>query len=298
MLEIELASLDFRYEGHRMRVRSVESRLLSEISERGIVEPVEGVDIDGARVLLNGFKRCRCARKLGIGLVPYCSLGADEAAGIMSLLREANNRGLSILEQARFIKELHDRHGMDTARIAGALSRSKSWVSMRTGLMREMSERVRQKLFSGAFPVYPYMYTLRRFMRMNGVLKREVDEFVVAVSGKGLSVRDIEQLASGYFRGPSEFGEQIRAGNVTLPLARMREVPAPEDGCGEFERVLLKDFEIIHKYMRRVMGKSLDKRLTHRAFCAQAHLLSAGILSLAPAFIQATRDLHDKCGQA
>lgn len=298
MSEIELSSLDFRYEGHRMRVRSVEARLLSEIAECGIIEPVEGVDIDGVRVLLNGFKRCRCARKLGIGVIPYRSLGADEAAGIMLLLREANNRGLSILEQARFIAELHDRHGLDTARIAGALSRSKSWVSMRTGLMREISERVRQKLFSGAFPVYPYMYTLRQFMRMNGVRRSEVDEFVVAVSGKGLSVRDIEQLAHGYFRGPAEFREQIHAGNVALPLARMRDVPVSDDGCGEFERVLLKDFEIIQKYMRRVMGKSLDKRLKRRAFYAQAHLLSAGILSLAPAFIQAMRDFHDKCGQA
>ncbi len=45
MLEIELSSLDFRYEGHRMRVRSVESRLLAEIAECGIIEPVEGVDI-------------------------------------------------------------------------------------------------------------------------------------------------------------------------------------------------------------------------------------------------------------
>jgi hypothetical protein len=121
---------------------------------------------------------------------------------------------------------------------------------------------------------------------------------VVAVSGKGLSVRDIEQLAHGYFRGSKEFGEQIRAGNVALPLALMRDIPVSEDGCGEFERVLLKDLELIQKYMRRIMGKSLDKRLKNRAFYAQAHLLSAGILSLAPAFVEATRDLHDKCGQA
>src|SRR2546429_443850 len=34
------------------------------------------------------------------------------------------------------------------------------------------------------------------FMRMNGVHKQEVEEFVVALSGKKLSVRDIEQLAT------------------------------------------------------------------------------------------------------
>lgn len=298
MLEIELSSLDLRYECHRMKDRTGELRLLADIAERGIVEPVEGVDVGGARVLLNGFKRCRCARRLGLGVVRYSSLGVDEAAGIMALLRSANNRSLTILEQAQFVVELKDRHGMNTSQIAGALSKSKSWVSMRVGLMSEMSARVRQKLFSGAFPVYPYMYTLRQFMRMNGVRKRDIEEFVMAVSGKGLSVRDIDQLAHGWFRGPAEFAEQIRAGNVAFPLERMRQVPTDEDGCSEYERVFLKDLEISRKYMQRTMGKSLDRRLKNRAFHAQAHLLIAGILSIAPSYIQTMRKLHDKCGQA
>jgi len=37
---------------------------------------------------------------------------------------------------------------------------------MRLGLIAEMSATIRAKLFSGTFPVYSYMYTLRQFMRM------------------------------------------------------------------------------------------------------------------------------------
>jgi hypothetical protein len=66
---------------------------------------------------------------------------------------------------------------------------------MRLGLISEMSAAIRAKLFSGAFPVYCYMYTLRQFMRMNGVSGQDVEQFVAALSGKGLSVREIEQLA-------------------------------------------------------------------------------------------------------
>ena len=44
---------------------------------------------------------------------------------------------------------------------------------------------------------------------MNGVKKQEIEDFVVAVSGKKLSVREIEQLAHGYFRGPESFREAI-----------------------------------------------------------------------------------------
>jgi predicted transcriptional regulator len=201
------------------------------------------------------------------------------------------------MEQARFVEELRGQHRMNVAEIAEALSRSKAWVSMRVGLMGELSVRVRQKLFSGAFPVYSYMYTLRQFMRMNKVGKDQIEEFVVAVSGKGLSVRDVEQLAHGYFRGPASFAEQIRQGNLALPLERLRQVPPPDEGCNAFEQAMLKDIEIVQKYMQRVMGKSLDKRLASPAFCAQAHLLLAGLLSRSPGFSQSVRQLHDRCGQ-
>ncbi|RZB35720.1 MAG: hypothetical protein SRB2_02847 [Desulfobacteraceae bacterium Eth-SRB2] len=58
-----------------------------------------------------------------------------------------------------------------------------------------------QNGFSGHFPVYAYMYTLRPFIRMNGINKKEVDIFVSSVAGKNLSIRDIEILAHGYFKG-------------------------------------------------------------------------------------------------
>ncbi len=296
--EIELSILDLRYESYRMKNESLEARLLSSIAQGGIEEPLEGVDRQGACILLNGFKRYRCARKLGIEMAPYTSLGEDEAVGIMSLLRTSNNKTLSILEQAGFIDELKNLHRMGVTEIATELSRSKAWVSMRLGFIGEMSAKVRQKLFTGAFPVYPYMYTLRQFMRMNGVKKSEVEDFVVALSGKRLSVRDIEQLAHGYFLGPESFREEIRGGNIALSLDRMRRVSADPDGCNSFERVLLNDLEITQKYMQRVMGKAPDRRLSTRAFHAQANLLTAGILSRASAFFQALRGLHDRSGQA
>ena len=296
--EVELATLDLRYEDHRMKQPALEARLLTSIAQRGIEEPLEGADVRGANLLLNGFKRYRCARRLGIARAPYTSLGEDEAVAIMSLLRTSNNKALGILEQAWFIDELKNMHKMSVAEIAGELSRSKGWVSMRVGLIAELGRKVREKLFAGAFPVYSYMYTLRQFMRMNGVKKSEVEGFVEALSGKRLSVRDIEYLAHGYFRGPESFREEICRGNIALPLARLREAPEDPQGCNDFERALLKDLEITQKYMQRVMGKSQDRRLENRAFHVQANLLTAGILSRERAFVEALRGLHDRSGQA
>lgn len=297
-MEIELSQLDLRYEGFRMKNPGLEEKLLGSIAQRGIEEALEGVEVGAVSVLLNGFKRHRCARKLRLQRVPFASMGADEVTGIMTLLRVSNNKALSLLEQARFIDELKNVQKMSVAQIATELSRSKAWVSMRLGLMSEMGEAIRQQLFSGAFPVYSYMYTLRQFMRMNGVKREQIDLFVGALAGKKLSVREIEQLAHGYFRGPESFRQEILSGNVALPLERMAHVPRDPDGCSEFERVLLKDLEIVQKYMQRVMGKGQDRRLISRNFHAQCHLLAGGILSRNTAFLHSLRQLHDRSGQA
>jgi predicted transcriptional regulator len=296
--EVELASLDLRYQGLRLQEASAEGRLLASITQRGIEEPLEGVQVETLNVLLNGFKRYRCARRLHLATVPYVSLGSDEVAGILALLRMSRSRTLSILEQAGFIDELKSVRRLSVAEIAEELSVSKSWVSMRLGLLQEMSPVVREKLFSGAFPVYPYMYTLRQFMRMNKVPRQEIEQFVVAVSGKKLSVREIEQLAHGCFRGPASFRQEVFQGNIALPLARLQQVPPDPEGCNEFERVLLGDLEILQKYMQRVMGKSQDERLQSRSFHAQSHLLTGGILSRNTAFLHTLKALHDRNGQA
>jgi len=296
MSDIELSNLDLRYKSLRMKNKKQEGTLLSSIAERGIEEPLEGVDAEGVHVLLNGFKRYRCARKLNIKTVPYTSLGQDPVMGMVALLRNSQARSLNILEQAGFIDELRTLQQLSIAEIAELLSRSKAWVSMRTGLIGEMTDVIRLKLFSGAFSVYSYMYTLRQFMRMNSVSKQQIEEFVVALSGKNLSIRQIEQLAHGYFRGSESFRHEIRSGNITLTLEQQGgEDPA---GCNGFERGLLKDLAFTSKSMQRVMGKSHNPRLKTPAFHAQANLLTGRILDQSDLFIQTMRQLHDRSRHA
>ena len=151
---VVLSSLDRQYEGHRLRDDAREARLLASIAQRGIEEPLEGVDTPEGRFLLNGFKRYRCANKLGIQCVPYLSLGREEATGIVNLMRVSSATALGILEQARFLVDLLTIHNLSVAEVAETLSRSKGWVSMRRGLLDEMGEPIQQILFRGAFPVY------------------------------------------------------------------------------------------------------------------------------------------------
>src|SRR5260370_22497130 len=114
-----------------MKNPGLEARLLASIAVRGIEEPLEGVDRADGNILLNGFKRYRCASKLGIRVARYASLGEDEALGILNLLRVSNDRSMTILEQARFIDELRKLQQMSVADIANHTSRSKAWANRR-----------------------------------------------------------------------------------------------------------------------------------------------------------------------
>ena len=295
--EIELSQLDLRYEGHRLRQRGLEDRLLASIAREGIREPLAGVVVDTVWVLLDGFKRYRCAHQLHVERVPFVRLGQDEASAIVELLGQVRRSRLSVLEEGRFLDELKAR-GMSLAEMADALGRSKAWVSLRLGLLEAMSPVVQEKVFGGGLPVYSWIYTIAPFRRLNGVTVGQVEEFVGAVSGRGLSVRQIEQLAHGYFRGPESFRQELRGGHLTLLLQQMAAVPVDPDGCSEFERILVGDLEQIQKHAQRVAGKSQDRRLQSRAFFVQCHLLTGSLLSRGKCFLQILKQLHDRTHQA
>jgi len=108
-------------------------------------------------------------------------------------------------------------------RYSQAPGKKQSWVSVRVGIIGEMSRSVISKIMSGEFPVYSYMYTLRQFRRINCVKDEEIDDFVNSVAGKNLSIRDLDLLAHGYFKGGEEFREQIKSGKVLWGLKRMKE---------------------------------------------------------------------------
>lgn len=294
--QIEISNLDMRYETFRLKSKKIESALLTSIIEHGIQEPLKGVDIgDEKKILLDGFKRYRCAKKLNIGIVPYYSFGRDEPIGVIKLIRISNTKTLTILEQAKMIDELQKVHSMSTADIAGLLEKSKSWVSVRTGIFKEMSKYVMKRVFNGDFPVYSFMYTLRQFIRINAISKTDIDDFVKAVAGKGLSIRDIELLANGFFKGKEDFRQQVKDGNITWGLSRLKESSAQTTECTTAEQRMLRDLEAVQRYMQKITFMAGDDKLGNDVFYAQAGLLAREIIEFMDSFNLAVRNLYDRC---
>ncbi len=121
---------------------------------------------------------------------------------------------------------------------------------------------------------------------------------MTAAAGKRLSVREIELLAHGYFRGPASLREAIDGGKLAWSLERMQNVPQDEEACNAYERAFLQDLETARKYLDRVRDKCHSPALKSRAFHAQAHLLTASLLSRLELFQERIRELHDRTGRA
>lgn len=298
--QVELEAIDLRYEDYRLKSASTERILLTSIAERGVEQALQGVFGEAQRpVLLDGFKRLRCARKLGMGVVPFLSIAEDVAGGILTLLRLSNAGSLTLLEQARLVDDLKRSHRMSIAEIASRLERSKAWVVVRLDTLSKMSDEVRREIFAGRFPAYSYLYTLRQFRRLTHGKQSEEDEFVRATSGKQLSTRDIELLARGYFQGGDKVRGQIREGNLGWCLEELkRNWRDASEGAGqwsEIERSVVRDLEMMARATGR-LGMRLDStEIGSPGFFAEAGLLASGVLRRLVPFEAAIRRFYDRC---
>jgi len=300
MTEVELASICRKYESFRLRDPQRESSLLSSILQYGVREPLQCVEAEGKDyryILLDGFKRLRCCCKLNLQILPVVSLGADEADSILRLIRASTEGNLSALEQARFVDELHSRHGLTITEIADRVERSKAWVSIRLSMVERMGEVVREAVFSGRFPLRCYLYTLRQFTRVNSIPARDIDRFVGSVAGKGFSTREIEKLADGYFRGGAQLKRQIEGGDLRWTLRQMRQlepVEPPGDQMSEAEWMVVRDLQLVQKYIARILSGLNREQLGSKAFHAHAHLVIEGLLGSIDAFAAQIRSFHDR----
>ena len=299
METIELNRLDLRLEHTRTRNTVVEQALLESIAVRGILDPlhVAGGAAEQEYILLDGFKRYRCARKLGIGMAPAECIGGDLATGILAIIRRGEyGSGVTELEQAALIEELHKRCGLSIYDIALELGRSPSWVSMRLGMFEELSPLVHEKIMSGAFPARAYLYGIKGFTRVNKDSSRRVDDFVAATSGKGLSTRELFVLSGAYFAGGSVIERLIREGDVRRALRLLSADPqgSEDPALSERERQFIKDLAATSAGINRIIGNAAHGSEGAAAFMQYINLWSNSILKRLEEFKAVIHELYHR----
>lgn len=293
----EISQFILKFEGCRLKNKLQEKELRDSIRTDGVLEPLEVIENGAELLILNGFKRYRAAKKLGINILPWIAIGGDETTGVVNLIQQSNSKRLNILEEAKFLKSLEDKK-QSVSQISILVDKSIGWVSMRIQLLKDLHPDIEQILFSGRFPVYAYMYIVRPFIRMKGVSKEDVQEVAKVLSDKNLSIRQIEYLVEAWFRGSEKMKEQIRAGKVNWVLKHIQE-KATQDAsqCTEYEVRMLRIMELILEHMKQFQLICESKKLKSNSYRCQAHYLTNAILSHQNAYVERMKSYHDYLGQ-
>lgn len=293
---MELNALDLRLAHTRQRDASAEKLLLSSIMERDILDPllVSICKDTGRIVLLDGFKRYRCAVKLKKNIVMVSYIGEDIVDGVLCFLRREQTGTLGILEQAGLIEELHKKYGLGTNDIARYLERSPSWVSVRLGMIGELSDLVREKILSGMFPARAYMYGIRVFTRVHKINHSLVNTFVAAVSGKGLSTRDLIALSRAYFTGSLTIQRMIVEGDVREVVKHITQDTTATDTTLTIEQQsFVKSMKTIANSIDCIMVSAPFLNTGSSCYMQYINTWSASINKSLTAFSQTIKELYD-----
>ena len=164
--------------------------LAASIKAQGLMQPILVRPADGDRYeIIAGERRWRAARIAGLSEVPVVVRHvADQAALAMSLIENIQREDLNPLEEAQGVQRLVAEFKLTHQEAADAIGRSRAAT---TNLLRLLTlpQSVQGLVFDGALD----MGHARALLALEGELQITTAK---KVAGKGLSVRETEQLVN------------------------------------------------------------------------------------------------------
>lgn len=222
MVDVEWHQLDLRYERLRCVDRGLEARLSASLTELGQRSPVMALS-RAPHVVVDGFKRIRCLRKLGHDRVSALLWDLGEAEAL--LLQHQQQSGHSALEEGWLLLELATQSGLSESELAAKLGRSKSWVSRRLGLVADLPVAVQELVRSGRLQPYGAGRYLLPLARANGPHAEQLAQWIAT---RDLSTRDLERLYRAYQASSAQSREFLVANPLVVLRAAEQTQVAPE----------------------------------------------------------------------
>jgi len=245
-MDLELNQLDLRYERLRTRCAQRERRLLAAIAEVGQQTPIVVV-VDGERwVVVDGYKRVRVVRRLGLDTVRAMAWEIGEAdALLLERLLRAGEIG-SALEQGWLLKELEGRFGLGRDELARRFDRTPSWVSRRLALVNELPTGVQEHVRAGAIGAHAAMKYLVPLARAN---EDDCARLADRIAPERITSRQLGELYASYVGGGVSGRELV----VTQPMMVLRARAEAEQERGDMRplELLLEDLRIVGAVARR-----------------------------------------------
>jgi ParB-like chromosome segregation protein Spo0J len=189
-------------------------------------------------VLIDGYRRVRLLKKLGVDTVDCLVLALGEVEALAHCHRLETGRRRSALEDGWLVRELMGSGVLGLGEVGVLLGRSKSWVSRRLGLARGLPERIERAVRSGQVPPHAAMKSLLPLARAN---KEHAEQMVENLADRRLTTREMAQLYAAWRAGDAAQKERI----VSAPLLFLRatEKPVAKLPEGEAGR-LVRDLDV------------------------------------------------------
>ena len=164
--------------------------LAASIKAQGLMQPILVRPADGDRYeIIAGERRWRAARIAGLSEVPVVVRHvADQAALAMSLIENIQREDLNPLEEAQGVQRLVAEFKLTHQEAADAIGRSRA-VTTNLWRLLTLPQPVQGLVFDGALD----MGHARALLALEGELQIATAK---KVAGKGLSVRETEQLVN------------------------------------------------------------------------------------------------------
>jgi ParB/RepB/Spo0J family partition protein len=153
-VRIATARIGERFAGLRIVEPQAERAMLHSMEKYGQLTPVAVCRIAaGEQELLDGFKRLRAARQLGLAELSARSFDLSIRAGKATMLQlNRVGRAISGMEEALVVHSLTHEDGLNQVEIALLLNRHKSWVCRRLALIERLSDEAQQTIRLGLLP--------------------------------------------------------------------------------------------------------------------------------------------------
>jgi ParB family transcriptional regulator, chromosome partitioning protein len=253
-VELEFHRLALRYERLKVARPEPERRLLASLAEVGQQVPIVVVQeaAEGRFVVIDGYKRVRALRRLGRDTVGASCWPGEEAEALIVTHLMQTAEPETALEQSWLLAELRERFAFSLEELARRFGHSVSWVSRRLALVRELPEKIQERVRRGEIGAHGAAKYLVPLARANHQVCLELME---ATGTTRLSSRDLGILYTAYQSGNWVTRQRLLEAPLVF-LHSHKEVqanPVVEPGLGDS---LLTDLEMLSAATRRA-----DRRL-------------------------------------
>jgi ParB-like chromosome segregation protein Spo0J len=187
MTSVNPDQLDLRLSFLRPIHAGAYEKMTASLARYGQLTPVIVIAENDRMILIDGFKRLRSAKRLGMKTLMVTTVAADscQAKALVYLLNRA--AGFSIIAEALLVRDLIEVEGLNQVETATLLERNKSWVHRRLAMIRALAPQIADDIRLNLLPAGVASSLAR--------LPHETQtDFCAVIQMHGLKSREVKKL--------------------------------------------------------------------------------------------------------